>query len=321
MNINWVPLFGDFTFNPDGSVVFNGREITYVDDKQVSHPDGAAVGLALCDSHFLSGTISVKVVTEQVGTKFNASICLSANPASNSQLIAGLGSFHGAMFSVTAFDGKRWVLFENASSGDLGNISPDREYILSVSVFGQRVVLKVNGVPVVDTVLPVALNGRPIGLYTMSKGKVTFSDFHVSPQKPKAFVVMQFSAPYNELYDSVIKPVCLDQKIDVIRVDEKYGPGLIISDIIQQINEASVVIAEITPSNPNVYYEVGYAHAKGKPTILIAEEGIKLPFDVSPFRVLMYKNTIEGKSKVEAALRAHLQAIFTAGSGAAFTSA
>jgi hypothetical protein len=224
------------------------------------------------------------------------------------------------MFSVTAFDGKRWIPFENASSGAMENIYPNREYALSVSVFGQRVLLKANGVPVVDAILPSTLSGRPIGLYVLSKGKVTFSEFHVQAQKPKAFVVMQFSAPYNELYDSVIKPVCVDEKIDVIRVDEQYGPGLIIQDITRQINEASVVVAEITPSNPNVYYEVGYAHAKGKPTILIAEEGIKLPFDVSPFRVLMYKNTIEGKSKVEAALRAHLQAIFRPGSGASITS-
>ena len=43
--------------------------------------------------------------------------------------------------------------------------------------------------------------------------------------------------------------------------------GLIIADIERQILDSQVVIADITPQNPNVYYEVGYAHALRKPTI------------------------------------------------------
>ncbi|MGN5480517.1 nucleoside 2-deoxyribosyltransferase [Cupriavidus basilensis] len=83
-------------------------------------------------------------------------------------------------------------------------------------------------------------------------------------------------------HNQVIKPVCENAGVAAIRVDEQFGPGMIIQDIVQQLRESAVVIAEITPANPNVYYEVGYAHALGKPTILIAEQGIKLPFDVSP---------------------------------------
>ena len=69
------------------------------------------------------------------------------------------------------------------------------------------------------------------------------------------------------------------------------------------------LIADITPANRNVYYEVGYAHAVGKDTILVAEKPTELPFDLSPFRVLFYENSIAGKAKVEAGLRKHLVAI------------
>ena len=86
---------------------------------------------------------------------------------------------------------------------------------------------------------------------------------------------------------------------------------MIVADIARQIVEADVVIADITPANPNVYYEVGYAHALSKPTILIAEKPTELPFDVSPFRTLFYENTIGGKAIVEAGLRKHLEAIRT----------
>jgi hypothetical protein len=125
------------------------------------------------------------------------------------------------------------------------------------------------------------------------------------------FVVMQFTAPYNELYSDAIRPVCERLGLVAVRADEKFGPGVIIKDIERQINEAKVVIADITPANPNVYYEVGYAHALQKPTILIAEGPAQLPFDVSPFRTLFYENSIAGKAKVEAGLRAHLEAIQT----------
>jgi hypothetical protein len=82
---------------------------------------------------------------------------------------------------------------------------------------------------------------------------------------------MQFSTPYNELYQDVIRPICDELKLNVLRADETYGPGLIIADITKEIAESRIVIAEVSPLNTNVFYEVGYAHALNKPTILIAE--------------------------------------------------
>lgn len=110
---------------------------------------------------------------------------------------------------------------------------------------------------------------------------------------------------------------CQEFGIRATRADETYGPGIIIADVVRQIDEARLVIAEISPANPNVYYEVGYAHARGKPAILIADRTIeKLPFDVSPFRTLFYENTIDGKGKVEDGLRKHLKAIVNVGGAA-----
>ena len=68
-------------------------------------------------------------------------------------------------------------------------------------------------------------------------------------------------------------------------------------------------MAEITPPNQNVFYELSYAHALAKPTILLAERGKQLPFDISGYRVLFYDNTIGGKTQVEDGLKKHLTAI------------
>jgi hypothetical protein len=70
-----------------------------------------------------------------------------------------------------------------------------------------------------------------------------------------------------------------------------------------------LIVAEVTPPNQNVFSELGYAHALGKPTILLAERGKQLPFDISGSRVLFYDNTIGGKTHVEEGLRTQLTAI------------
>jgi hypothetical protein len=75
------------------------------------------------------------------------------------------------------------------------------------------------------------------------------------------------------------------------------------------ITPTYVIIAEITPANPNVFYELGHSHATEKPAILLAERGRPLPFDVSGFRVIFYDDSIGGKRQVEDELRRHLKAI------------
>ena len=85
---------------------------------------------------------------------------------------------------------------------------------------------------------------------------------------------------------------------------------MIIDEITKQLVGAQAVIAEISPATANVYYELGYVHALGKPTILVADSATRLPFDISPFRVLFYDNSIAGKARFEQGLRRHLKTIF-----------
>jgi Nucleoside 2-deoxyribosyltransferase len=116
---------------------------------------------------------------------------------------------------------------------------------------------------------------------------------------------------FEELYTDVIQPLVTEFGLRPYRADQIYGPGTIIDDIIRGIETAQIVIAEITPTNENVFYEVGYAHALKKPTILLVdrEKKEKLPFDLSGFRCLFYQNSIGGKGKVKEGLRRHLEAI------------
>jgi hypothetical protein len=138
---------------------------------------------------------------------------------------------------------------------------------------------------------------------------VHFRDLEVKSERPKVFVAMQFGEPFDTIYHQVIKPGVLNLDLQVVRIDEVERPGIIFDDIQRNISEAQILIAEITAPNQNVFYELGYAHALNKPTILLAKRGRDLPFDIRSYRVIFYDDTIGGKPAVEESLEKHLRAV------------
>jgi hypothetical protein len=178
----------------------------------------------------------------------------------------------------------------------------------SIKVRGSKLEFFVEGVLVASG--QVNLPRAQIEVSFSGVGTAQLRNINVQPVRPQAFVVMQFTDEYTTLFKEVIEPVCGDFGYEVVRGDNVYTNGLIIEDIARSIRESAVVLADITPNNPNVFYEVGYAHGIEKPTILLSDRSReKLPFDISGFRLLFYDNTIGGKSAVETALRRHLEAI------------
>lgn len=87
------------------------------------------------------------------------------------------------------------------------------------------------------------------------------------------------------------------------RVDDKFAFLQINSKILNYINMAEVVVADITYERPNCYYEIGYAHAKGKQVILTAKKGTKIHFDINNFQVLMYESVSELDKKLSKAFK------------------
>lgn len=77
----------------------------------------------------------------------------------------------------------------------------------------------------------------------------------------------------------IISPIAVDLDMKVVRADLLDKPGRITTQIVQAINEASVVIADLTGHNPNVMYELGVADTLGKPAIIITDDPSGLPFD------------------------------------------
>ena len=75
------------------------------------------------------------------------------------------------------------------------------------------------------------------------------------------------------------------------------------------INEAKVIVADLTERNPNVFYEVGLAHAIGKEVILLAQSVEDIPFDLRHLRTIIYKNDYRGQTELHETLKKTITAI------------
>jgi hypothetical protein len=102
------------------------------------------------------------------------------------------------------------------------------------------------------------------------------------------FVVMPFSSLYQIEYENIIKPSLEELNVKCVRGDEIYSKQRIMDDIWQSIKSCRFVIAELTGKNPNVLYEVGLAHAIGKPVIILTRNADDVPFDLKDLRYLYY---------------------------------
>lgn len=266
----------------------------------------ASHGLALLGRTVEDGVISCKIRLAQLSDSAGAFLIFRAS-GQQQYFAAGIGGWDHA---YSLLEGNHLSPTRLAGAGNISNLEANREYEIKIAIDGQRIQLMVDEVKVIDYNRLTTTGGGALGLFAF-KGtpNATFGPICIDDRRPNAFVAMQFSEPYNEVYRDAIKPLIEEIGYDPIRVDEISNPGIILNDIWSQLAESSVVIAEVTEANPNVYYEIGVAHALRKPTILLAQKGTKLPFDLGPHRCIFYENSIGGRQRLLNALRSSLGAV------------
>jgi len=98
------------------------------------------------------------------------------------------------------------------------------------------------------------------------------------------FVMMPFQELVPGYFDGLIEPAIHDAGLSVVRADTIYKAGPIIHQIWNYIRASAICVAELTGMNPNVLYELGIAHALGKPVVQIAQDASQLPFDLRGLR-------------------------------------
>ncbi|MCY0856021.1 hypothetical protein [Cupriavidus sp. D39] len=112
---------------------------------------------------------------------------------------------------------------------------------------------------------------------------------------PTCFVIQPFdSGKFDKRYESVFEPAIRAAGMEPYRVDKDSSATVLIQAIEENIKRAAVCLADITTDNPNVWYELGFAQASGRPLVMVCgderqREGKKFPFDVQHRAIVTYK--------------------------------
>jgi hypothetical protein len=115
-----------------------------------------------------------------------------------------------------------------------------------------------------------------------------------SPPEPakklsgECFTIMPFGGWFDGYYSNIYCPAITNAGLLPRRADDLYRPSAIVHDIWAYTKSCRLILADLTGKNPNVFYELGLAHAIAKPAILVAESISDVPFDLRALRVLEY---------------------------------
>jgi len=74
----------------------------------------------------------------------------------------------------------------------------------------------------------------------------------------------------------------------------------------EQVLRADLIIADLTGRNPNVFYELGYAHALHKNSILITQSIEDVPFDLRHRQMIRYAATPKGYQALKESLKNYI---------------
>ncbi|MBF0463862.1 MAG: response regulator [Nitrospirae bacterium] len=105
------------------------------------------------------------------------------------------------------------------------------------------------------------------------------------------FVCMPYDDKFNDVYELGIRGAVTELGFTCMKANEMQYNGGIIQKVYESINTAHLIIADMTDEDPNVFYEVGYAHAMGKDVILITQNADKIPTNLSNFVHTIYDSS------------------------------
>ena len=113
-------------------------------------------------------------------------------------------------------------------------------------------------------------------------------------RKPTCFVIQPFDkGKFDKRYVDVFKPAIDAADLSPYRVDADPSVTVPIESIERGIQESVICLADITEDNPNVWYELGFSFASGKPVVMISSEerqNSKYPFDIQHRSIISYKS-------------------------------
>ena len=291
------------------SIIFCGGVYDYRDKNTGDQKEITKGGMIRFPESYKDGEYSFDVVFSQVNKFSRVAFVLNYKNINGKTTFyhVGMRNSMGA-YGLDYYDGEKWDF--RLTAGMEGVIQGNQKYQIKVRIKGSKLQFYIDGACIFTYTNYTGTDGV-CGIYVCSCANAIIENICFKPKCPTAFVIMKFEDDFDDLYNDVIVPKCNENGFMAVRADEIYTSSSIIQDIIREISEASLIIADVTMDNPNVFYELGYAHALQKPVILLAdiEKRGRLPFDISIYRTIFYNNTIGGKKLIESRLENFLKAI------------
>jgi len=107
----------------------------------------------------------------------------------------------------------------------------------------------------------------------------------------QCFVIQPFDgAAYDKRFRDIYDPAIREAGLDPYRVDRDPSVLVPIDEIEEGITRSAVCFADISEDNPNVWFELGFAIAAGKPVVMVCSElRTRFPFDVQHRSIVRYK--------------------------------
>lgn len=102
------------------------------------------------------------------------------------------------------------------------------------------------------------------------------------------FVMMPFGEWFDRYYQEIYAPAIKEAGFEPVRGDELFNTGSVVEQIWEQIEKSKLLLADLSGKNPNVFYELGLAHAAKKPVVFTASLLEDVPFDLRHLRVIIY---------------------------------
>jgi hypothetical protein len=121
---------------------------------------------------------------------------------------------------------------------------------------------------------------------------------YASNSKAHVFVAMPFSDEMEDVYHYAILNAVKTAGFLCERADLTSFTGDVMAWVRDRVKTASLVIADLSGANPNVYLEVGFAWGCNVPTVLLVREASDLRFDVRGQRCLTYKKIKDLEEKL-----------------------
>lgn len=111
-----------------------------------------------------------------------------------------------------------------------------------------------------------------------------------TPKKPKdsCFVICPFGGWHDEYHEQIFCAAIKAAGLEPRRADDLFRSSNIVHDVWHLVSSSKVMLADLTGKNPNVFYELGLAHAARKPVLLVTQTMDDVPFDLRALRVITY---------------------------------